>query len=563
MKRLRWQLLVVALALGAIAILLLSQQPALLPGIAPEVKPTSGGVYTEALIGAFGRLNPVLDYYNSVDNDVDRLIFSGLVRFDDRGLPQGDLAETWGISQDGKVYNFSIRANAVWHDGTPVTCDDILFTVDLLRNEQIPLPADLHQFWKQIEVRGLDEKTLQFRLPEPFAPFMDYLAFGVLPKHALANLPPDQLITAPFNMEPIGSGPYRFDHLLAKDGKITGVVLSAFKNYYGNQPYITQVIFKYYPDAASALAAYRNAEVMGISTVTSDTLQAVLKEPALRVYTARLPRLTLIYLNLDKPELPFFKDPVLRRALLMDLNRQWLIDRYLSGQAILAHGPILPDTWAYYEGIEQLNYDPDAALSALKKAGYSIPAEGGSVRVKDGVALAFELAYPDQAPYTDIATYIQSNWQLLGIKVDLKPVPYDQLIANYLEPRTYQAALVDINLTRSPDPDPYPFWHQSQISNGQNYARWDDRLASEYVEQARVIVDTNERARRYRNFQVRFTTEMPALPLYYPVYSYAVVEQVRGIRMGPVFDLGDRFRAITSWFLTTKKTTASTPTPAP
>ncbi len=563
MKRLRWQLLVVALALGAIAILLLSQQPALLPGIVPEVKPTSGGIYTEALIGAFGRLNPILDYYNPVDNDVDRLIFSGLVRFDDRGLPQGDLAETWGISQDGKVYNFSIRSNAAWHDGEPVTSDDVLFTVDLLRNEQIPLPADLRQFWQQVEVKGLDEKTLQFRLPEPFAPFMDYLAFGILPKHLLADLPPDQLISAPFNMKPIGSGPYRFDHLMVKDGKITGVVLSAFKDYYGNQPYITQVIFKYYPDATSAFAAYKNAEVMGISTITPDTLQSALEEPALRVYTARLPRITMIYLNLDKPELPFFKDPVLRRALLMDLNRQWLIDRYLLGQAIPAHGPILPDTWAYYEGIEQVNYDPDAALSALQKAGYSIPAEGGSVRVKDGVALAFELVYPDQAPYAEIAAYMQSNWQLLGVKVDLKAVPYDQLITNYLETRTYQAALVDINLTHSPDPDPYPFWHQSQINNGQNYARWDDRQASEYIEQARVTVDTNERAKRYRNFQVRFTTEMPALPLYYPVYSYAVDEQVRGIRMGPVFDLGDRFRAITSWFLTTKKATASTPTPAP
>jgi peptide/nickel transport system substrate-binding protein len=83
-----------------------------LPGIAPVVEPATGGVYTEALVGSFGRLNPVLDYYNQVDYDVDRLIFSSLVRFDSHGLPYGDLAKDWGISQDGTVYNFGGRPEA-------------------------------------------------------------------------------------------------------------------------------------------------------------------------------------------------------------------------------------------------------------------------------------------------------------------------------------------------------------------------------------------------------------------------------------------------------------------
>ena len=111
MRNLRWQLLIVGLALAAIAILLVSQQPS-----TPEaagLQPVSGGIYNEALIGSLGRLNPSLDYYNQVDHDVDRLLYSGLVRFDDRGVPQGDLAESWGVSADGKTYNFSIRSNAV------------------------------------------------------------------------------------------------------------------------------------------------------------------------------------------------------------------------------------------------------------------------------------------------------------------------------------------------------------------------------------------------------------------------------------------------------------------
>ncbi len=187
MKRLRWPFLIVLVALVAIALLLRNQQSPILQPVVAPAQPVSGGVYTEALIGAPGRLNPLLDYYNPADRDIDRLIYSGLIKFDDRGVPQADLAESWGISQDGTVYNFALRPNAKWHDGEPVTAEDVLFTVELLRQDAFPIPDDLKQFWKDVEVTVLDESSLQFRLPEPFAPFLDYLTFGVLPKHLLES----------------------------------------------------------------------------------------------------------------------------------------------------------------------------------------------------------------------------------------------------------------------------------------------------------------------------------------------------------------------------------------
>jgi peptide/nickel transport system substrate-binding protein len=144
---------------------------------------------------------------------------------------------------------------------------------------------------------------------------------------------------------------------------------------------------------------------------------------------------------------------------------------------------------------------------------------------------------------------IAENWRELGVDATLKPVSYEDLVSAYLEPRAYQAALVELNLSRYPDPDPYPFWHQAQITGGQNYAKWDDRQASEYLEQARVETDVAERARLYRNFQVRFSSELPALPLFYPVYNYAVDDDVQGITVGPLFDPSDRFSTVTQWFL--------------
>jgi len=564
MKKLRWPFIIVLLALVAIAFLLRGQQHiTLLPAVAP-IQPVSGGIYTEALIGSLGRLNPVLDYYNSADRDVDRLLFSGLIRFDDHAVPQADLAESWGISQDGTVYNFSIRSNAVWHDGKPVTSDDVAFTVDLLRNESIPLPKDLREFWKQVDVKILDDKTIQFALPEPFAPFLDYLTFGILPKHLLEGTTPDQLVNAKFNSQPVGSGPFRFDHFLSENGQVKGVVLSANKDFYGNRPFIDQVVFRYYPEAGSALSAYTSGEALGISQISTEILPEVLKEAKMKLYTGEEPRLTLVYLNLDSSGQPFFQDANLRRALLMGLNRQGMVDKTLNSQAVIANGPIFPGTWAYYDGIEKIDYDPDKALQIIKDAGYVLPADG-TIREKDGVPLSFELVYPDDPQHAALIESIQRDWAQLGVEVKPKAVPYDKVVSDYLEPRTYQAALIDLNMARFPDPDPYPFWDQAQIAGGQNYAKWDDRQASEYLEQARVTPDLAERTKAYRNFQVRFTKEMPALPLFFPVYSYGVDDGIQGVRMGPLYDPSDRLSTINTWYLLTKRPqeTKTPPTTTP
>jgi peptide/nickel transport system substrate-binding protein len=330
--------------------------------------------------------------------------------------------------------------------------------------------------------------------------------------------------------------------------------LTAFKDYYGTKPFLEKLEFHYFTDAPSALTAYEQGNVMGVSQITPELLPQALKNPNLNVFTGRLPRLFMVYLNLDHTDLPFLKEMEIRRALYLGINRQWMIDRLLGGQGILANGPIFPDSWAYYEGVEKIEYDPQQAIEILRRAGYSFPAEGGKARTKDGVALAFELTFPDRSPFPEIAEKLQQDWERMGVEATLNPVSYEDLLNEYLQPRTYQVALVDLDFSRSPDPDPYPFWHQAQITSGQNYSQWDDRQVSEYLEQARVLVDLNERIKRYRNFQVRFASELPSLPLFYPVYSYGVDRRVSGVSMGPLYDPSDRFNNILSWYLKTGTT---------
>ena len=359
---------------------------------------------------------------------------------------------------------------------------------------------------------------------------------------------PQEIINDPFNLSPVGTGPYKFDELITEDGRIVGVVLETNKDFYLESPFLEQVIFRYFESTAEALKAYEDGKILGIGQVDLESLDAVLDETDLNVYTSRLPEMTIILLNLDHGEKPFFGDVEVRKALMMALNRPWMVDQALGGQAVVANGPIFPGTWAYYDDVYKIEFNPEEAIKIFKEAGYVLPGEG-IIRENEGVQLSFDLVYPDTEKHTALAQMIQGNWASVGVYVNIIPVDNETLIRDYLEPRTYQAALVDWTLARSPDPDPYPFWHQAMITGGQNYSKWDDRRASEYLEKARVTPDRFERTRLYRNFQVHFSRELPALPLFYPMYTYAVKNEVLGIQLGPVFDHSDRFNTIYDWYL--------------
>jgi len=550
--------------LGIVAVLLFSQQS---PGTSGPIlpQPEQGGVYTEGLVGSLGRLNPLLDWNNSADRDVNRLLFNGLFRFDERGIPQPDLAQAWGMAPDGTIYNFTIRPNAVWHDGEPVTSDDVIFTIEMMKSAGSLYPQDIKDLWGKIEATRLDEKTFKLTLPEPYVPFIDYLTFGVLPKHLLESVSSADMAKADFNINPVGSGPYKFDHLIVDSGQITGVVLTLSTNYYGTSPFIEQVVFRYYPTSEAAFDAYQQGDVLSVSQITPEMLSAALEEPNLSVYTSRLPQISFVLFNLNRPEVAFLQDAKVRRALMLGLNRPYIVNKFLQGQAVITDGPILPGSWAYYDGIEHFEYNPDEAINILKSEGYVIPAEGGEVRAKEGNPLVFTMLHPDDELHAQIAQAIRDEWAAIGVRVDLQAVPYDELAVDFLASRDYQAALVDLNLSRTPDPDPYPFWHQAEATGGQNYSQWDNRPASEYLEQARVTADYTLRTRLYRNFQVVFAKELPALPLFAPVYSYGVDSQVQGVQVPSLYDPSDRLSTFASWYLLTRRALepAETPTTSP
>jgi peptide/nickel transport system substrate-binding protein len=406
-------------------------------------------------------------------------------------------------------------------------------------------------------VTPVSAKEVRFTLSEPYSPFIDYLATGLLPYHLLHGVGAKELDTLSFNLKPVGSGPYAVDTLIVEGDSIRGVSLRPSEKYYGTKPALEKIDILYYPTQAAAFAALQAGEVMGFGGLSADELATVLRGSTWSIYSSRLPQSSVIFLNLKNEDVAFFGTREIRRALLMAIDRQRIIDGALDGQAVQAAGPVLPGTWAEDPNLQPLEYDPDEAARLLDAAGWTFPAGAtpgtdAYVRAKDGVELKFTLLYAEGPQQEAVAEAIAEQWTQVGVRAELQAANMRSLMEDHLNPRTYQAALVDLNLAPYPDPDPYPFWHQTQSPNGQNYSQLDDRAISELLEEARTEIHLEERARLYRTFQYRFVYQLPALFLWHPIYSYAVDARVAGISFGPLFDPSDRLNSICSWYVENK-----------
>lgn len=567
MRHLRWQVLIAVLGMLLVGRMLAGRGTTITNGVVEVVQdvPAAGGVYSEALIGAPSRFNPLLDFANPVDRDIDRLIFSGLTRFDSVGRPVPDLAN-WIISEDALTYTFVLRADARWHDGTPVTTADVAYTIGLLQDTSFPGPADVALLWQAVEVNVVNEQAVEFTLPEPFAPFLDYTAFGLLPAHLLADVSAADLPATGFNRAPVGSGPFRFAGLLGDAGSVTGVRLSAFPEYYGQAPLLEEVEFKFFPSFEAAFKAYQAGEVLGLSRVDPAHVNAALALPHLGVYTTLRPEYSLIFFNLQSDELAFFKDKRVRQALLRGLNREAMINDLLNGQAVVANSPVLPGSWAYHQDLPVVKYDPAGAAQLLDAAGWVIPdgAAPGTptyIRQKEGVELRFTLTAPNDPLHLALAEAAQATWRQLGVLVEVNSVDPAALRSEHLlpRPRVFDALLVDLNFAGTPDPDPYPLWHETQVESGQNYGGLADRATSELLEQARITLDLETRARLYFKFQSRFADQVPALLLFYPVYTYAVDTSVGGVQVGPLVEPSDRLNGLAQWSVVTQRVVVEQP----
>lgn len=536
----RWQAILaatgIAMTMAFLSFLALSRQTVTIPDV--------GGIYREGVVGQPQFINPLLMQYNQVDQDISALVFNGLTKMDGEGNLGPDLAKSWQVSDDGLSYLFRLRTDVRWHDGRPFTTDDVVFTTSLMQDPEFPGAPYLRQLWQSVTIEPIDDYTIHFHLLEPFPAFAEYTRIGILPEHLLGDMPARDLLNHPFNLQPIGTGPFKLDEVNAQFARLSSNPLYAEK-----KPRLAQIILRFYDSFDDVLVAYESDAIEGIAAVPPDRLAEVQQLETLNLYTSILSGYYIVYLNLQAPSsAPFFQEVEVRQALAQALDRDSLIDEALNGQGLVANGPILPWSWAYNPEQAKAEFNLTGAAELLDQSGW-IDSDGDGVREKEGVPLAFSLLTDGSPTKMAVAEALSRQWQQIGIAATVEGV--ESGLGEQLIRHTYQAALAEVLLAG--DPDPYPFWHQAQLENGQNYSGWDHTDASVLLEEARTIQDRGQRNDFYFEFQQIFANEVPSLTLLHPVYTYGVDQEIFGVQLLRLNNPSDRFRTVTEWYTLTRE----------
>lgn len=513
--------------------------------VSTVVVPDYGGTYVEGLSGNPQAINPILCQNNPVDRDLAALVFTGLTRANERGEIVPDLAERWDISPDGVSYTFFLRRDVSWHDGAPLTVEDVVFTINAIKHPDYRGSPFLADMWRTVVVEQVDTYTVRFILREPFAPFLDHTTVGILPVHILGSASVAALEQSQFNAAPIGTGPYKVAEVSARR-----ILLVANPAFYRSRPYIDRLEFLFFPDHSAVFEARTAKQVSGIARVLPEHLQAVRGDSALQLYSAPLSGYNLVYLNLDRA---VFQDREVRQAMLWALDRQRLVDEVLEGQGLVIDSPVLPSSWAHDPGLQRYSHDLRKAKALLEQAGW-FDQDGDGVVERGSLKLEFTLATnDDDATRVRLIQAISEQLAKVGIRAVPQAVPWEELVSEMLRLRRYDAVLSGWQ-NLPPDPDPYPYWHSSQATeDGLNFANYISEEADSLLTEARWTTDRQRRLELYHRFQGVFVCDVPSLLLYQSVYNYAVDASVQSVQIGPLFSSADRFRTIGSWYIASRR----------
>ena len=509
---------------------------------------SGGGVFREGVAGNPQYINPLLCHTHEIDRDLCSLLFRGLTRLDQQGRVVPDLAERW-TAPDGLVYTFTLRENQFWHDGKPVTIDDVLFTIEMMQNPDSPILPDLAELWRSVTVEPVDEYTVRLLLDEPFAPFLDFTTVGLLPKHIWQDVPPSELLTSPLNARPVGNGPMQ---ATLTSAQFIRLERSPFSN--EDIPMVSALEFHFYPDFPSIYAAYTEGELDGVSQVMQSDIALAKARTDLQLFSAPLSTYVGVIFNLQNPDVPFLQDANVRRALYHALDRERLLSDVVGGHGVLASSPIPSNNWGHAPDTRTYEYSPNEAQRLLNESGW-VDTDGDGVRDKDGLPMQLILLTNDGPTRIALIEQIAADWQAVGVKVMVESVSFGGFVTNFLTPRRFEAALLSWDITG--DPDPFPLYHSSQVETGQNFGGWSNEDADTLMIEARSTVDPEKRKLLYALFQHIFADDVPAIPLYYPVYTYGVSERVKSVQIGPLNTPADRFATFPDWYILTRRVPAN------
>ncbi|MEK7572551.1 MAG: ABC transporter substrate-binding protein [Patescibacteria group bacterium] len=514
--------------------------------------PMKGGSISEGIVGTPRFINPILAF-SDADDDLVSLIYSGLMRKDAKGNLIPDLAEKYEISKDELSYVFILKNNVYFHDGEPVTIEDIIFTINEVKNPIIKSPKKAN--WDGVSVEKIDDKTIKFTLKQPYASFLENLTLGIIPEHLWINSP---IEINNLNINPIGSGPYKIKNVSKQSsGVINYYNLVAFNKFSLGEPYIEKITLHFYANENDLIAALEKGEVEQISSITPKNAE-ILKEKNYIVESSILPRVFGLFFNQNQNQL--FTNRNIIQAINKAIGKDKIVREVLSEYGVAIDDPIPPNMIGYQKLSKKNKLSREEILSEakniLKKDGWK---KGIDVFLektttvkgkKTTIRLEFSISTSNALELAKTAELIKQDLEVVGIKVDVKTFEVGNLNQYVIRPRKYDALLFGQIITH--ETDLFAFWHSSQRKDpGLNVAIYTNAKVDKILEDAFTLTDKKSRIKKYAQFEDEIKKDMPAIFLYSPKFIYVISKNVKGLSLDHINSPADRFLNSYLWYMNT------------
>lgn len=509
--------------------------------------PDYGGSITEGIVGSPRFINPILAI-SDADRDLTSLVYSGLMKATPEGDLVPDLAKDYQISDDGLTYTFTLKDTAVFHDGSPITADDVEFTIQKAQDALLKSPRRSN--WDSVKVEKIDDYSIRFTLKQAYSPFIQNTTIGILPKHIWKNVDNESFPFSTFNTKPVGSGPYTIDSVSTNNsGLPTEYTLHSFKKYTLGRAYINTLTLKFYTNEKNLLDAFENGDIESVNSISPQNVALITKTDS-TILTPPLPRVFGVFFN--QSENPVFVNKEVRLALDQALDKNQMIQDVLSGYGQAIDGPL------HTNKAEPITATVDEQISkaraTLEKAGWTFNESGIYQKKtgKDTELLSFSISTSDAPELKALAQSIQTRWQQLGARVEVKIFEVGDLNHLTIRPRKYDSLLFGEVLGR--DLDLYPFWHSSQRTDpGLNIALYANTKTDKILEDYRKTTDEELKKQQLIDFEAEIKNDTPAVFLYAPYFIYVTPTKVKNIHLGQLTISGERFLNITEWYINTNQ----------
>jgi peptide/nickel transport system substrate-binding protein len=518
--------------LGIIAILGVSSLYALERTFLVEV-PARGGSLTEGIIGSPRFVNPVLAI-SDTDKDLVALTFAGLMGHDGAGALIPVIAQEYELSEDGKVYTFTLRENVTFSDGTPITADDVVFTVEKVQDPELKSPS--YANWANIHAESIDARTVRFTLPKAYAPFLEDATLGILPAHLWRDVRNEEFAFSPLMHEPVGAGPFKVTSFSrGKNGIISSYTLQAFNGFALSRPYLDSITIKLYKDEDELLDALRKHQI--------ESAYGTPDPNALRVPYARV---FGIFFNSNENKA--LESLAVRKALSLALDRDAIVNDILGGYATPIMGPVPPGSGVALTEVPAISGDIEGASALLTDAGWVYDEEARVWKNdKEKRELRLTLRTANVPELKLVAQKAQEDFARLGVPTALEVFEPSALTQEVIRPRKYEALL--FGMVVGQERDLYAFWHSGERSDpGLNIALYSNKSVDALLEKVRSVSNVDERLEGLATIEREIGGDYPAVFTHAPEFTYTLPDDLRGVALTQIASPSDRFMDVHSWY---------------